>query len=120
MAVFAPIFIFFKVLPVRFNPLPETYIEEYEVIRRRINDLMKTTETYISTNRYESYRTTRMEIESCKKELSILRKKHIDRIQQSANSTLQVNMVYLNLLQESQEFLSNMKHQLRAAKKFME
>ncbi len=103
-----------------FNPLPETYIEEYEVIRRRINDLMKTTETYISTNRYDSYRTTRMEIESCKKELSILRKKHIDRIQQSANSTLQVNMVYLNLLQESQEFLSNMKHQLRAAKKFME
>jgi hypothetical protein len=33
---------------------------------------------------------------------------------------LQVSMVYLNLLQESQEFLSIMRHQLRSAKKFMD
>jgi len=33
---------------------------------------------------------------------------------------MQVNLLYLNVLQESQQFLSNMRHQLRAAKKFME
>ena len=36
------------------------------------------------------------------------------------NNLLQISLVYLNLLQESQQLLSNMRHQLRAAKKFME
>lgn len=33
---------------------------------------------------------------------------------------IQVDLVYLNLLQETQQLLSVMRHQLRAAKKFME
>jgi len=35
-------------------------------------------------------------------------------------SQLQIDLLYLNVLQESQQLLSNMRHQLRAAKKFME
>ena len=59
--------------------------------------------------------------DKCKDELSVVRKLHIDRIQQAQdNKNLQVSLVYLNLLQESQQLLSNMRHQLRAAKKFME
>jgi hypothetical protein len=33
---------------------------------------------------------------------------------------LQVSLVYLNILQETDEFLNIMRHQLRAAKKFIE
>ena len=59
--------------------------------------------------------------DECKDELSVVRKRHIDRIQQAkGNNNLQVSLVYLNLLQESQQLLSNMRHQLRAAKKFSE
>jgi hypothetical protein len=36
------------------------------------------------------------------------------------NKNMQVDMVYLNILQETQQFLSVMRHQLRSAKKFME
>ena len=104
-----------------FNPLPEEYIEEFRPIRAQINDLMQQTESQISTCRFENYRETLALADQCKDELSVIRKKHIDRIQQSKdNSKLQVSLVYLNLLQESQQLLSNMRHQLRAAKKFID
>lgn len=104
-----------------FNPLPAEYIEEFRPIRAQINDLMQQTESQISTCRFENYRETLFLADQCKDELSVIRKKHIDRIQQSKdNSKLQVSLVYLNLLQESQQLLSNMRHQLRAAKKFID
>ncbi len=104
-----------------FNPLPEEYIKEFAPIRQKVNDLMKMSCEQIETSRYENYREILAEADACKDELSILRKKHIDRIQHlSDNSMLKISLLYLNVLQETQEFLSVMRHQLRAAKKFME
>ena len=104
-----------------FNPLPEEYTKEFAPVRQKINDLMRMSCEQIETSRYENYREILAEADACKDELSALRKKHIDRIQHlSDNSLMQISLVYLNVLQESQEFLSVMRHQLRAAKKFME
>lgn len=104
-----------------FNPLPQIYIDEFQAIRATINDLMKQTESMISTSRFENYRDVLADADKCKDELSVVRKRHIDRIQESRdNNNLQVSLVYLNILQESQQLLSNMRHQLRAAKKFMD
>lgn len=103
-----------------FNPLPTEYINEFMPIRQKINDLMKMSCEQIETSRYENYREILAEADACKDELSVLRKKHIDRLQNMKDNTLmQISLVYLNVLQESQEFLSVMRHQLRAAKKFM-
>ncbi len=104
-----------------FNPVPEAYVSEYEPVRRRVNDLMKMTCEAIETNRYEQYRGVLAEADLCKDDLSVIRKEHINRMQQSrSNKSMQVDMVYLNLLQETQQLLSVMRHQLRSAKKFME
>ena len=104
-----------------FNPLPQVYIDEFIAVRNSINDLMQQTEAQISTTRFERYRDTLAMADQCKDNLSVVRKHHIDRIQQAKdNSDLKVSLVYLNVLQESQQLLSNMRHQLRAAKKFME
>lgn len=104
-----------------FNPLPQLYIDEFKPIRQRINDLMKQTDSMISTRRFDNYREILAEADNCKDELSVVRKRHIDRIQEAKdNQMLQVSLVYLNILQESQQLLSNMRHQLRAAKKFIE
>ena len=104
-----------------FNPLPTEYINEFMPIRQKINDLMKMSCEQIETSRYENYREILAEADACKDELSVIRKKHIDRLQNMKDNTLmQISLVYLNVLQESQEFLSVMRHQLRAAKKFME
>lgn len=104
-----------------FNPLPSTYINEYKDMKNRICELMKQTESMISTRRFEHYRDVLADADLCKDDLSVLRKRHIDRLQAtSTEGGLQVALVYLNILQESQQLLSNMRHQLRAAKKFME
>ncbi|EXG77808.1 phosphate/sulfate permease [Xylanibacter oryzae DSM 17970] len=104
-----------------FTPLPIEYSEEFEPIRREIEGLMKNSEHMISTNRYDQYDQVLAEADNLKNQMSALRKHHIDRMQNDGDdSKLEVSLVYLNILQESQEFLSIMRHQLRAAKKFME
>lgn len=104
-----------------FNPLPQTYIAEYEPVRHGINDLLKQTESLISTGRFDNYRSVLEQADILKDQLSALRKKHIDRMQRSTdNNLLKISVVYLNLLQESQQLLSNMRHQLRGSKKFTE
>lgn len=104
-----------------FTPVSAAYISEYEPVRRRVNDLMKMTCEAIETNRYEQYRGVLAEADVCKDDLSVIRKTHINRMQKSGTSKMmQVDMVYLNLLQETQQLLSVMRHQLRSAKKFME
>lgn len=105
-----------------FQPMPKEYIDEFEKVRRRINELMSHTEQMISTNRYDLYRETLTIGDECKDELSALRERHINRMQQDVNAAqnLKVSMLYLNMLQESQELISIMRHQLRAARKFLE
>ena len=104
-----------------FNPLPQEYIDDFEATRRKINELMSHTEEMISTNRYSLYDETLAIADECKDELSVMRKRVIDRMyRDSDNANLKVSLLYLNILQESQEFLSIMRHQLRAAKKFLE
>ena len=104
-----------------FNPFPDDYAEEFEPIRQKINDLMQLTCEQIETGRYENYRDVLSDADACKDELSVIRQRHINRMQQAHdNKNLQVAMVYLNVLQESQQFLSVMRHHLRAAKRFPE
>lgn len=104
-----------------FNPEPPSFVEEYSGIRHKVNDLLKTCADLISTGRYENYRETMAEADRLKDDLSVVRKRHIDRIQRAdGTGEFQVSVVYLNLLQESQQLLSAMRHLLRASKKFME
>ena len=104
-----------------FTPLSPALCEEFQPMRRAINDLMKATADDIDTNKYDNYREILAQADACKDELSVLRKQHIDRMQANTDaSQLQIDLLYLNVLQESQQLLSNMRHQLRAAKKFME
>lgn len=103
-----------------FNPIPQAYIDDFEPVRRQINELISAAEHMISTNRYDVYQETLDDAEECKNLLSKLREQHIDRMQRQPNTRqYKVSLVYLNLLQESQEFLSILRHQLRAAKKFL-
>lgn len=104
-----------------FNPLPKALIDEFEPVRVRINELMSVTEHLISNREYDTYRDVLVQADECKDELSVIRKRHIDRMHDAVdNSDYQISLIYLNLLQESQELLSIMRRQLRSTKKFME
>lgn len=103
-----------------FNPIPQEYLSEYEPVRRTVNELMTQAIGQIETGNYGEYRKVLAEADTCKDELSAIRKQHLNRMQKRGAGTLKVDMVYLNLLQETQQLLSVMRHQLRSAKKFME
>ena len=102
-----------------FSPLPKNYVDEFEPVRQTINELMGVTAEMISTNRYNEYDATLQLADECKDRLSGMRKSLIDRLQQDSGINMKVALLYLNILQESQEFLSIMRHQLRAARKFL-
>lgn len=104
-----------------FNPLPQEYVLEFEAVRVKVCELMKRSEELISTGRFGVYRDVLSEADLIKKRLSVIRKRHIDRMQQSKdNAVFHISLVYLNVLQETREFLNAMRHQLQAARKFSE
>jgi len=93
-----------------FNPVPAAFMEEFRPIRNRIGNLMDETCEMLSTCSFEL----------CKKELSALRKTHFDRMQRrTGTADYKTSLIYLNILQESQELLSIMRHQLKAARKLL-
>lgn len=104
-----------------FTPVPEAFMEEFLPIRKRICDLMDETCEILSTCSFDHEKRVLEEAELCKKELSFLRKTHIDRMQKQTNTAdYKISLIYLNILQESRELLSIMRHQLKAARKFLE
>ncbi|MFZ1237303.1 MAG: inorganic phosphate transporter [Prevotella sp.] len=104
-----------------FTPIPDMLVEEYNLIRVKINQYLLETEEMIQAHDYSTYRDLLDEADFFESDLSVIRKKQIDRIQIAQDTgNLQIYLVYLNLLQESQQLISNMRHQLRAVKKFIE
>lgn len=103
-----------------FNPVPAAFMEEFRPIRNRIGNLMDETCEMLSTCCFDHEKRVLEEAELCKKELSALRKTHIDRMQRrTGTADYKTSLIYLNILQESQELLSIMRHQLKAARKML-
>jgi len=103
-----------------FNPVPAAFMEEFRPIRNRIGKLMDETCEMLTTCSFDHEKRVLEEAELCKKELSALRKTHIDRMQRrTGTADYKTSLIYLNILQESQELLSIMRHQLKAARKML-
>ncbi len=102
-----------------FNPMPQAYMEEFAPIRKKINELMDRSNAMLASMQFEGYAEILVEADNVKDQLSAIRKGHYDRMQSDGGmKDLKVSLVYLNIIQESQEFLSIMRHQLRAGARF--
>ncbi len=102
-----------------FNPLPQAYHEELAPIREKIKGLMDRSNDMLKSMQFTGYDQILIEADNVKDELSVIRKRHYDRMQSGTDTTgLKIALVYLNIIQESQEFLSIMRHQLRAGARF--
>lgn len=101
-----------------FSPLPEDLREELHIVcDQTLGYFDKALQTYRSDE--ASVRHLTAEIENYKLQLSDLRKKHLDRLttmQAADNATLpqQTAWLYMNILQETQQLLSELRHYLRA------
>ncbi|MCD8289535.1 MAG: inorganic phosphate transporter [Prevotella sp.] len=103
-----------------FKDMPEEYAADYADVHRKVEELLKETAGMIQTRDYSQYRRCLDNASDCKRTLSELRDKHLDNMQDTpSNDDYNISVVYLNLLQETQELLSIMRHHLRAANKFL-
>lgn len=100
-----------------FNPLPADRAAEFLPERDRLTDLLRRTGDIVREGKYEEADLILREGEELKGRFSALHKLQIQRMQ-DATGSVKVGLVYLNLLQESQELTSIMRHLLRASRKF--
>lgn len=102
-----------------FNPLPEEWQGEYEVLRQKIDKVAQQMACMMKDADYTEYASVRTECEQLTERLSVLRDVQMDRLRQTKDN-LHVTIVYLNLIQETQQYVSAMKHLLRASRRFVQ
>lgn len=103
-----------------FNPLSRECIEEILPVKKKIVDYLMRSERIVEDRDYEHIDALLAEEEAYKQQLSEMRRAQEDRIQMDLSQDLKVSLVYLNLLQETQELLSDLRHYLRAFKRFQQ
>lgn len=103
-----------------FNPLSRECIEEILPVKKKIVDYLMRSERIVEDRDYEHIDALLAEEEAYKQQLSEMRRAQEDRIQMDLSQGLKVSLVYLNLLQETQELLSDLRHYLRAFKHFQQ
>lgn len=103
-----------------FNPLSRECIEEILPVKKKIVDYLMRSERIVEDRDYEHIDALLAEEEAYKQQLSEMHRAQEDRIQMDLSQGLKVSLVYLNLLQETQELLSDLRHYLRAFKRFQQ
>ncbi len=102
-----------------FSPLSSASVEEFSPYCRDVYNVLVEMDTVISTGDYSKAEAVSVRAKELKHSLAGLRKKQTLRLHQSGGS-LRVDFVYLNLIQESHELLSEARNLLRGGKKFFE
>ena len=100
-----------------FNPMPAACAGEFRPERDRVCSLLERAAQTIESDNYGDLNTLLSAIEAEQDRLMELQRLQMNRIQEE-NSSINVSLVYLNLLQESLEILSALRHMLRASVNF--
>ena len=100
-----------------FNPLPKQCAEEFIPLRDELATLMGQARDILMQNNYAEADKVLTDGDALKEKFSALRKLQMNRIQEEEGYE-NVSLVYLNLLQESQELVSVWRHLLRAGRNF--
>ena len=101
-----------------FNPISKECIDEFLPIRKELCSLMEQTKETIINDNYGDADNILTKGDELKNKISAMRKQQMNRMQESDSTRLQVSLVYLNILQESQELVSIWRHLLRASRFF--
>ena len=101
-----------------FNPISKECISDFLPIREELCQLMERTRTAIENNNYTEADDILVKGDALKNKISALRKQQMNRMQEADNASLKASMVYLNILQETQELVSIWRHLLRASRFF--
>ena len=100
-----------------FNPLSKSYVEEFSPYCRDVYDVLNDINNIIATGDYTNAEEVSTRAKELKHKLANLRKEQTMRLHKS-NGSLRMDFVYLNLIQESHELLSEVRNLLRGGNKF--
>lgn len=101
----------------RFTPLPEAWIKELIPLRDQTVALLDETRRMIAERDYSNADKVLVDANAAKRLLSETRDKQEVRMQ-TEEGDLQIGILYLNTLQETQELISTIRHLLRASRHF--
>lgn len=99
-----------------FTPLDQTFAEEFSPIREQVSSMLKQSQEIESSGEYTKANDLLIQADVLKDKISEIRHRQENRMQLSKN--ISAELLYLNMLQESQELISAMRHQLRACNRF--
>ena len=100
-----------------FRPLPPQYYDEFAPYQKRLIEVFRGISRVIRTGDYTDAEKLSAEGKWLKKEISNLRRLQTHRLQEDAEN-IKVAFVYLNLIQESHELLSEVRNVLRGCEKY--
>jgi Na+/phosphate symporter len=100
-----------------FSPIAKERVKEFVPLRDTLIYLLNRTKAIIINGNYKEVDEIRSECDKLKEALSRTRKLQMNRMQDEKDN-LAVSYVYLNMLQESQELVSSLRHLLRATRSF--
>ena len=100
-----------------FRPLSPQYYDEFAPYQKRLIEVFRGISRVIRTGDYTDAEKLSAEGKWLKKEISNLRRVQTHRLQEDAEN-IKVAFVYLNLIQESHELLSEVRNVLRGCEKY--
>ena len=100
-----------------FSPLSKVYVEEFSPYCQGVYNVLKDINEIIATGNYDNAEEVSTRAKLLKHKLANLRKEQTMRLHKS-NGSLRMDFVYLNLIQESHELLSEVRNLLRGGNKF--
>ena len=100
-----------------FSPLSKLYIEEFSPYCRDVYNVLKDINEIIASGDYSKAEEVSSRAKDLKHALATLRKEQTMRLHQSEGS-LRMDFVYLNLIQETHELLSEVRNLLRGSNKY--
>ncbi len=103
-----------------FTPLSKEYIDEFSPYCRELTSVFEDIGKMIHKGDFSNAERVSQDAKMLKKRLSDLRKVQTERLQEEYDEGLKVAFVYLNLIQESRELLSEVRNVLRGCQKFFE
>lgn len=100
-----------------FTPLNNSQIAELQPVKERVIDFIRRGTEAIERNDVEEIDRLLAEKEGFKRHISALRKRQMDYLQEH-DSNINTTILYLNILQETQEFIASTRRILRSSKRF--
>lgn len=93
-----------------FNPLPEDLRQEFIPVRDRVLSYIDLTLKLISSERMEDVKRAKALGKELKEHVKEMRKTQMKRTHKGERENVRVSLVYMNILQETNEILTNLRH----------